>query len=168
MTDEMLALAQENQKKAGVGNVEFLKGEIENIPLPDDHVDVVISNCVINLSTDKEKVISETFRVLKPGGRFAVSDVVFLGSKRDLPESVLETVGLWTGCVAGALEREEYEDILKEAGFEEIAVEVTNVYAPEVVEGLAGPEEIEALRSVPAASAFVRARKPSGGDADLG
>jgi arsenite methyltransferase len=168
MTDEMLALAQENQKKAGIGNVEFLKGEIENIPLPDDHVDVVISNCVINLSTDKKKVISETFRVLKPGGRFAVSDVVFLGNKRDLPESVLQTVGLWTGCVAGALEREEYEDILKEAGFEEIAVEVTNVYAPEVVEGLAGPEEIEALRRVPAASAFVRARKPSGGDADLG
>jgi SAM-dependent methyltransferase len=168
MTDEMLALAQENQKKAGVGNVEFLKGEIENIPLSDDHVDVVISNCVINLSTDKKKVISEAFRVLKPGGRFAVTDVVFLGSKRDLPESVLQTVGLWTGCVAGALEREEYEDILKEAGFEEIAVEVTNVYAPEVVEGLAGPEELEALRRVPAASAFVQARKPSGGDADLG
>ena len=168
MTDEMLALAQENQKKAGVGNVELLKGEIENIPLPDDHVDVVISNCVINLSTDKKKVISEAFRVLKPGGRFAVTDVVFLGSKRDLPESVLQTVGLWTGCVAGALEREEYEDILKEAGFEEIAVEVTNVYAPEVVEGLSGPEEIEALRRVPAASAFVQARKPSGGDADLG
>ena len=168
MTNEMLALAQENQKKAGIGNVEFLKGEIENIPLPDDHVDVVISNCVINLSTDKKKVISEAFRVLKPGGRFAVSDVVFLGNKRDLPESVLQTVGLWTGCVAGALEREEYEDILKEAGFEEIAVEVTNVYAPEVVEGLAGPEEIEALRRVPAASAFVRARKPSEGDADLG
>ena len=168
MTNEMLALAQENQKKAGIGNVEFLKGEIENIPLSDDHVDVVISNCVINLSTDKKKVISEAFRVLKPGGRFAVSDVVFLGNKRDLPESVLQTVGLWTGCVAGALEREEYEDILKEAGFEEIAVEVTNVYAPEVVEGLAGPEEIEALRRVPAASAFVRARKPSGGDADLG
>src|ERR687894_888104 len=168
MTDEMLALAQENQKKAGVGNVEFLKGEIENIPLSDEHVDVVISNCVINLSTDKPKVISEAFRVLKPGGRFAVSDVVFLGSKRDLPESVLQTVGLWTGCVAGALEREEYEDILKEAGFEEIAVEVTNVYAPEVVEGLAGPEELEALRRVPAASAFVQARKPSGGDADIG
>ena len=168
MTDEMLTLAQENQKKAWIGNVEFLKGEIENIPLPDDHVDVVISNCVINLSTDKKKVISEAFRVLKPGGRFAVTDVVFLGSKRDLPESVLQTVGLWTGCVAGALEREEYEDILKEAGFEEIAVEVTNVYAPEVVEGLAGPEELEALRRVPAASAFVRARKPSGGDADLG
>ena len=169
MTDEMLALARENQKKAGVENVEFLKGEIEDIPLPEDRVDVVISNCVINLSTDKKKVISEAFRVLKPGGRFAVSDVVFLGSKRDLPESVLQTVGLWTGCVAGALEREEYEDILKEAGFEEIVVEVTNVYDPEVVEGLVGPEELEALRRVPAASAFVRARKPSaGGDADLG
>src|ERR671917_238509 len=168
MTDEMLALARKNQRKAGVENVEFLKGEIEDVPLRDDHVDVVISNCVINLSPNKPRVFSEAFRVLKPGGKFAVSDVVFLGSKRDLPESVLQTVGLWTGCVAGALEREEYEDILKEAGFEEIAVEVTNVYAPEVVEGLAGPEELEALRRVPAASAFVQARKPSGGDADLG
>jgi arsenite methyltransferase len=168
MTDEMLALARKNQERAGAENVEFLKGEIEDIPLPEDRVDVVISNCVINLSTDKKKVISEAFRVLKPGGRFAVSDVVFLGSKRDLPESVLQTVGLWTGCVAGALEREEYEDILKEAGFEEIVVEVTNVYDPEVVEGLVGLEELEALRRVPAASAFVRARKPSGGAPDLG
>src|SRR5918998_6886541 len=168
MTDEMLELARENQRKAGVENVEFLKGEIEDVPLPDDHVDVVISNCVINLSTDKPRVLSETFRVLKPGGRFAVSDVVFLGSKRDLPESVLQTVGLWTGCVAGALEREEYEEMLRQAGFADVSVEVTNVYAPEVVEGLAGPEELEALRRVPAASAFVRARKPSGGDADLG
>ncbi len=162
MTDEMLELARENQRKAGVENVEFLKGEIENVPLPDEHVDVVISNCVINLSTDKPRVISEAFRVLKPGGRFAVSDVVFLGSKKDLPESVLNTVGLWTGCVAGALEKEEYEEMLEQAGFEDVSVEVTNVYDPEVVEGLAGPEEIEALRKVPAASAFVRARKPIG------
>ena len=166
MTDEMLALAGENQKKAGVENVEFLKGHIEDVPLPDGHVDVVISNCVINLSTDKPKVISEAFRVLKPGGRFAVSDVVFLGSKRELPESVLHTVGLWTGCVAGALEKAEYEDILREAGFEDVSVEVTNVYDPEVVEGLTGLEEIEALRKVPAASAFVRACKPL--EADLG
>jgi arsenite methyltransferase len=168
MTDEMLELARENQRKAGVENVEFLKGEIEEVPLPEGHVDVVISNCVINLSTDKPKVISEAFRVLKPGGRFAVSDVVFLGSKRDLPESVLHAVGLWTGCVAGALEREEYEEILREAGFEDVSVEVTNVYDPEVVEGLAGPDEVEALRRVPAASAFVRARKPVGREADLG
>jgi SAM-dependent methyltransferase len=167
MTDEMLTLARENQKKAGVENVEFLRGEIEDIPLPDDHVDVVISNCVINLSADKPKVISDAFRVLKPGGRFAVSDVVFLGSKQELPESVLRTVGLWTGCVAGALEREEYEEILREAGFEDISVEVTNVYDPEVVEGLAGADEVEALRRVPAASAFVRARKSAGGEADL-
>ena len=162
MTDEMLELARENQRKAGVENVEFLKGEIENVPLPDEEVDVVISNCVINLSTDKPKVISEAFRVLKPGGRFAVSDVVFLGSKRDLPGSVLDTVGLWTGCVAGALERKEYEELLRQAGFEDVSVEVTNVYDPEIVEGLTGPEEIEALRKVPAASAFVRARKPVG------
>jgi arsenite methyltransferase len=161
MTDEMLALARENQRKAAVENVEFLKGEIEDIPLPDDHVDVVISNCVINLSTDKPRVISEAFRVLKPGGRFAVSDVVFLGSKRDLPESVLRAVELWTGCVAGALEREEYEEILRDTGFEDVSVEVTNVYGPEVVEGLGGPEETEALRRVPAASAFVRGRKPA-------
>ena len=166
MTDEMLALARENQKKAGVENVEFLKGHIEDVPLPDGHVDVVISNCVINLSTDKPKVISEAFRVLKPGGRFVVSDVVFLGSKRELPESVLHTVGLWTGCVAGALEKAEYEDILREVGFEDVSVEVTNVYDPEVVEGLTGLEEIEALRKVPAASAFIRACKPV--EADLG
>jgi SAM-dependent methyltransferase len=133
------------------------------VPLPDEEVDVVISNCVINLSTDKPKVISEAFRVLKPGGRFAVSDVVFLGSKRDLPESVLDAVGLWTGCVAGALEREEYEELLRQAGFEDVTVEVTNVHDPELVEGLTGPEEIEALRKVPPASAFIRARKPAGG-----
>ena len=162
MTHEMLELARENQRRAGVENVEFLEGEIEDVPLPDAEVDVVISNCVINLSTDKPRVISEAFRVLKPGGRFAVSDVVFLGSKRDLPESVLQAVGLWTGCVAGALEREEYEEMLRQAGFAEVSVEVTNLYDPEAVEGLSGPEEIEALRRVPAASAFVRARKPVG------
>jgi arsenite methyltransferase len=162
MTDEMLELARENQRKAGVENVEFVKGEIEDVPLPDEHVDVVISNCVINLSTDKPKVISEAFRLLKPGGRFAVSDVVFLGSKRDLPESVLHTVGLWTGCVAGALEKAEYERFLEQAGFEDVSVEVTNVYDPEAIDGLNTPEEREALREVPAASAFVRARKPIG------
>src|SRR3712207_1731926 len=142
MTDEMLELARKNQAEAGVENAEFLKGHIEDVPLPDEHVDVVISNCVINLSTDKPRVISEASRVLKPGGRFAVSDVVFLGGKRDLPESVLNTVGLWTGCAAGALEGEEYEEMLRQAGFEDVCVEVTNVYDPEIVEGLAGPEEI--------------------------
>jgi arsenite methyltransferase len=160
MTDEMLALARKNQRKAGVENVEFLKGEIEDVPLPDDHVEVVISNCVINLSPNKPRVFSEAFRVLKPGGRFAVSDVVFLGSKRDLPESVLRKTEAWTGCISGAMEKGEYEEILRKSGFEEVSVEVTNVYDPETVEQLSGPEEVEALRRVPAASAFVRAKKP--------
>jgi SAM-dependent methyltransferase len=160
MTDEMLALARENKEKAGVENAEFLKGQIEDIPLPNDHVEVVISNCVINLSTDKESVISEAFRVLKPGGRFAVSDVVFLGDKDELPEEVLETVGLWTGCVAGALARDEYVGLLAGAGFEDASVEVTNTYDPEAIDGLDTEENREALRRVPAASAFVRATKP--------
>ena len=162
MTDEMLELARRNRAEAGVENAKFLKGQIENVPLPDGHVDVVMSNCVINLSTDKHRVISEAYRVLKPGGRFAVSDVVFLGSKADLPDEVLETVGLWTGCVVGALEKEEYEALLAGAGFEDVSVEVQNVYEPEAIEGLDTPERREALRKVPAASAFVRARKPAG------
>ena len=162
MTDEMLALARENQRKSGVRNAEFLKGEIEAVPLPDGHVDVVLSNCVINLSTNKPRVLSEAFRVLKPGGRFAVSDVVFLGSKADLPEDVLEAVDLWTGCVAGALEKGEYEALLRAAGFEEVSVETTNVYEPEAIEGLDTEDKRHALRRVPAASAFVRARKPEG------
>ena len=162
MTDEMLELARRNRAEAGVENAEFLKGQIENVPLPDGHVDVVMSNCVINLSTDKHRVISEAYRVLKPGGRFAVSDVVFLGSKADLPDEVLETVGLWTGCVVGALEKEEYEALLAGVGFEGISVEVQNVYEPEAIQGLDTPEWREALREVPAASAFVRARKPVG------
>ena len=163
MTDEMLDLARRNRAEAGVENAEFLKGEIEAIPLPNGHVDVVISNCVVNLSTDKPRVASEAFRVLKPGGRFAVSDVVFLGSKRELPEEVREAVGLWTGCVVGALEKEAYEDLLAAAGFEDVSVEVTNVYEPEMVEGLDTEEKRDALRKVPAASAFVRARKPEEG-----
>ena len=162
MTDEMLALAERNKAEAGVENAEFLKGHIEEIPLPDGHVDVVISNCVINLSTDKSSVMREAFRVLKPGGRFAVSDVVFLGSKGDLPEEVLEAVGLWTGCVAGALAKDEYEALLAGAGFEGVSVEVQNVYDSDLVEGLDTGEKREALRRVPAASAFVRARKPEG------
>jgi arsenite methyltransferase len=160
MTDEMLELARKNKAEAGVENAEFLKGHIEDVPLPDEQVDVVISNCVINLSTDKPKVISEAFRVLKPGGRFAVSDVVFLGSKSELPDEVLETVGLWTGCVVGALEKEEYEALLEKAGFEDVSVEVQNVYDPEAIDGLDTPEKREALRKVSAASAFVRAKKP--------
>ena len=160
MTDEMLELAEKNRAEAGAENAEFLKGHIEDIPLPEDHVDVVISNCVINLSTDKPSVISEAYRVLKPGGRFAVSDVVFLGPKAGLPDEVLETVGLWTGCVVGALEKEEYEALLIGAGFEDVSVEVTNVYDPGAIEGLDTPEKHEALRKVPAVSAFVRAKKP--------
>ena len=163
MTDEMLELARRNQAEAGVENAQFLKGQIEDVPLPDEHVDVVISNCVINLPTDKPRVISEAYRVLKPGGRFAVSDVVFLGSKAELPEEVLQTVGLWTGCVVGALEKEEYEALLSGVGFEGVWVEVQNVYDPEAIDGLDTPEKREALRKVPAASAFVRARKPVGG-----
>jgi arsenite methyltransferase len=161
MTDEMLELARRNRAEAGVENAEFLKGEIENVPLPDEHVDVVISNCVINLSTEKPRVIGEAFRVLKPGGRFAVSDVVFLGEKSRLPEEVVRSVELWTGCVSGALEKGEYEALLSEAGFEEVAVEVTHTYPAEQVEGLA-EEGAEALRAVPVASAFIRARKPAG------
>lgn len=167
MTGEMLELARANQREVGVENAEFLEGHIEEIPLPDGHVDVVISNCVINLSTDKARVISEAFRVLKPGGRFAVSDVVFLGARSHLPEEVLRKAELWTGCVAGALEKAEYEELLRKQGFEDVSVEVTNVYAPEAVEGIAG-EEIEALREVPAASAFIRARKPHVGKENLG
>ena len=162
MTDEMLELARRNKAEAGVENAEFLKGEIEAVPLPDGHVDVVISNCVINLSTEKERVIREAFRVLKPGGRFAVSDVVFLGEKSRLPEEVVRSVELWSGCVSGALERGEYEALLSEAGFRDISVEVAHTYPPEQVAGL-GTEGVEALRAVPVASASIRARKPEGG-----
>src|ERR671916_3443017 len=133
MTDEMLELAEKNKAEAGVENVAFLKGHIEDVPLPEDHVDVVISNCVINLSTDKPKVISEAYRVLKPGGRFAVSDVVFLGPKAELPDEVLRSMESWAGCVSGALERDEYEGMLREAGFEDVSVEVTHTYDEELV-----------------------------------
>src|SRR4051794_2812455 len=125
MTDDMLALARENQKKAGVSNVEFLKGEIESIPLPDASVDVIISNCVINLSADKDKVLSEAFRVLKPGGRFAVSDVVVKGS---VPEDIRKSLFLWVGCIAGALSDENYTARLTKAGFCCIDIEPTRVY----------------------------------------
>ena len=128
MTDEMLALANENKRKAGVENVEFLKGEIEHIPLPDNSVDVIISNCVINLSADKDQVLREAFRVLKPGGRFAVSDVVTRGEM--LPE-IRKNVLLWVGCVAGALEENEYRTKLASAGFEDIDLEPTRIYRVE-------------------------------------
>ena len=163
MTDDMLALANENKAKAGVANVEFLKGEIENIPLPENHVDVVISNCVINLSADKDRVLRETFRVLKPGGRFAVSDVVVRG---EVPAEVRKSMELWIGCIAGALGEDEYEAKLAAAGFTEISVEPTRVYkveqAREFLEG-AGLE-VDALAPVidgKFASAFIRARKPA-------
>ena len=140
MTDEMLALARDNQRKAGVANVEFLKGEIEHIPLPDASVDVIISNCVINLSADKRRVLQEAHRVLKPGGRFAVSDVVVRG---ELPSAARRSMEAWVGCVAGALEEEEFKALLAEQGFEQISIEPTRIYEIDHVMG-----------------AFVRAHKP--------
>jgi SAM-dependent methyltransferase len=172
MTDEMLALADKNKAEAGAKNVEFLKGYIEEIPLPEDHVDVVISNCVINLSTDKPKVISEAFRVLKPGGRFAVSDVVFLGDKGKLPPELVRSIEAWSGCVSGALQKEEYEGLLRGVGFEDVSVEVTHTYDEELAEaGLASGccggsgccgDSATATAGVELASAFIRGRKPSG------
>jgi arsenite methyltransferase len=162
MTDEMLALARENQRKAGAKNVEFLKGEIENIPLPEDSVDVVISNCVINLSADKERVLGEAFRVLKPGGRFAVSDVVVEG---EVPPEVRRSVELWIGCVAGAMEISEYRSKLAAAGFDQIEIEPTRVYNIEDARAfLAGQGiDVDAVAPVIAGkfmSAFIRASKP--------
>ena len=141
MTDEMLALAQENKRRSGLANVEFLRGEIENIPLPSETVDVIISNCVINLSADKARVLREAYRVLTPGGRFAVSDVVLRG---ELPEPVRRSIGLWTGCVSGALHEDEYRGLLAAAGFRDISIEPTRVYNAEGVRALldsAGLEE---------------------------
>lgn len=162
MTDEMLALARENQRKAGVDNVEFLKGEIEKIPLPDNTVDVLISNCVINLSADKDRVLAEAFRVLKPGGRFAVSDVVVRG---EVPAAIRRNVELWIGCVAGALEEEEYRAKLGKVGFEDIDLEPTRIYRAEDAQAfLSGSGiDIDTVRSQVDGkfmSAFVRARKP--------
>ena len=162
MTDEMLALANENKRKAGVTNVEFLKGEIEHIPLPDNSVDVIISNCVINLSADKDRVLQETFRVLKPGGRFAVSDVVTRGEM--LPE-IRKNVLLWVGCVAGALEENEYQNKLKLAGFEQISLEPTRIYRIEDAREFLSGQDIDVDAIAPQVdgkflSAFVRAVKP--------
>ncbi|HEX6042237.1 arsenite methyltransferase [Longimicrobium sp.] len=162
MTDEMLALARENQRRAGVENVEFLKGEIENIPLPDGSVDVIISNCVINLSADKPRVLREAFRVLKPGGRFAVSDVVVRG---EVPEAVKRSMELWVGCVAGALEESEFKRLLADVGFEAADIEPTRVYRVEdaraFLEG-AGLDADAMAAEVDGRfmGAFVRARKP--------
>jgi SAM-dependent methyltransferase len=162
MTDEMLGLARENQRKAGVQNVEFLKGEIENIPLPENAVDVVISNCVINLSADKNRVLQEAFRVLRPGGRFAVSDVVVRGP---VPAEIRKNVELWIGCIAGAMEESEYRAKLAAAGFEAIEIEPTRIYKIEDArQFLAGKGlDVEAIAPQVGdkfASAFIRARKP--------
>ncbi len=159
MTDEMLALARKNLEKTGAANVEFLKGEMETIPLPDASVDVIISNCVINLSPDKDKVLAEAFRVLKPGGRFAVSDIVFQGDMSLVPQELLQDVEAWSGCVAGALEEQDYLDKLRRAGFADADVEVINVYdgAPEnsCCGAPALPDGVQLV------SGFVRAVKPS-------
>ncbi len=162
MTDDMLALARDNQRKAGATNVEFLKGEIEHIPLPDNSVDVIISNCVINLSADKDRVLAEAFRVLKPGGRFAVSDVVTRGA---IPEGIRRDILLWVGCIAGALDENDYRMKLAVAGFEAIGVEPTRIYkVDDAREFLAGKgvdvDAIAPLVDGKFMSAFVRAKKP--------
>jgi len=163
MTDEMLALANENKRKAGAENVEFLKGEIENIPLPDNSVDVIISNCVINLSADKDRVLSEAFRVLKPGGRLAVSDVVTRGV---IPNEIRQKVLLWVGCIAGALDETEYRSKLKAAGFEQVDLEPTRVYkVDDAREFLSSAginvDAIASQMDEKFMSAFVRAVKPA-------
>jgi len=162
MTDDMLALARENQRKAGAENVEFLKGEIEAIPLPDNSVDVVISNCVINLSADKDRVLREAFRVLKPGGRFAVSDVVTRGA---IPEAIRRDILLWAGCIAGALEENDYRMKLAAAGFEAIGIEPTRVYDVEDAREFLTSRNVDVDAIAPEVagkfmSAFVRAKKP--------
>ena len=163
MTDEMLALANENKRKAGVENVEFLKGEIERIPLPDNSADVIISNCVINLSADKDRVLREAFRVLKPGGRFAVSDVVTRG---EISDAIRKSVLLWVGCVAGALEEGEYRNRLAAAGFEQISIEPTRIYCVEDAREFLSSAGVDVDAIAPQVdgkfmSAFVRAVKPA-------
>jgi arsenite methyltransferase len=163
MTDDMLALARENQRKAGAQNVEFLKGEIENIPLPENSVDVVISNCVINLSGDKDRVLREAFRVLRPGGRFAVSDVVVRGP---VPADIRRNVELWVGCVAGAMDESDYRAKLSAAGFAEIEIEPTRVYTIEDARQFLTAKGIDVDSIAPQvegkfASAFIRAKKPA-------
>jgi SAM-dependent methyltransferase len=163
MTDDMLALARENQQQAGVTNVEFLKGEIENIPLPENSVDVIISNCVINLSADKDRVLAEAFRVLKPGGRFAVSDVVVRGA---VPEEVRNSMLLWVGCIAGALEENDYTARLTNAGFAQISVEPTRIYNIEDARQFLTESGVDVDAIAPQVherfmSAFIRASKPA-------
>jgi arsenite methyltransferase len=163
MTDAMLALARENQRKAGAANVEFLRGEIEAIPLPDASIDVIISNCVINLSADKDRVLREAFRVLKPNGRFAVSDVIVRGA---VPVEIRRNVELWIGCVAGALEESAYRDKLAAAGFESIEVEPWRVYDVADAKAFLAEAGVDADVIAPVvqdkfASAFIRARKPA-------
>ncbi len=163
MTDEMLALARENQRKAGATNVEFLKGTIESIPLPDDSVDVIISNCVINLSADKDAVLREAFRVLKPGGRFAVSDVIVRG---DVPAAVRRSMELWVGCIAGALEEQEFAAKLASAGFTDVEIEPWRVYDVNDARGFLAESGVDVDRVAAEvegrfASAFVRGRKPA-------
>ncbi len=169
MTDEMLALANENKRRSGADNVEFLKGEIEQIPLPDSSVDVVISNCVINLSADKARVLREAFRVLKPGGRFAVSDVVVRG---DVPADVRHNMELWIGCVAGALEELEYRDLLADAGFRRVEIEPTRVYQSADAEAFLGGSGLDPAMFATQIegrfmSAFIRGTKPAGNDSLL-
>lgn len=164
MTDEMLDLARRNQRKAGVENVEFLKGDIEAIPLPDSSVDVIISNCVVNLAADKSKVITEAFRVLKPGGRFAVSDVVIRG---EVPAEVRSSMELWVGCIAGALTEQEFHSLLRRAGFEGVDIEPTRIYEFEDAKAFltgAGLDTEVLAREVSGRvmGAFIRARKPNG------
>ena len=161
MTDEMLALARENQRKAGVTNVEFLKGELEAIPLPDASVDVIISNCVVNLSTDKEAALAEALRVLKPGGRLAISDIVFQGDMSLIPRELLDDADAWSACISGALEERDFLARLSRAGFADASIEVTNVYDGSAENNMCGAPPLPA--GVQLASGFVRAVKPSGG-----
>jgi SAM-dependent methyltransferase len=165
MTDDMLALARDNQRKAGVTNVEFLKGDIEQIPLPDASVDVIISNCVINLATDKDKVLADAWRVLRPGGRFAVSDIVVRG---EVPDAIRRNAELWVGCVAGALEENDYRKRLARAGFEGIEVEAWREYGVDEARELLADGGVDADAAGTSAagrfaSAFIRAVKPQGG-----
>ncbi|HEV2388627.1 MAG TPA: arsenite methyltransferase [Candidatus Acidoferrales bacterium] len=163
MTDEMLEIARENQRKAKVGNVEFLKGEMENVPLPDGTIDVILSNCVVNLSVDKDRVFAEAFRVLKPGGRLAISDVVFRG---EVPAAIRRSIELWVGCVAGALEQADYRAKLEAAGFDAVEVEPTRIYHVEDARQFLAAKGIDAAAIAPLVdgkvmSAFIRARKPA-------
>jgi ubiquinone/menaquinone biosynthesis C-methylase UbiE len=165
MTDEMLALAEENRRRSGLANVEFLKGDIENIPMPDGAVDVVISNCVINLAADKDRVLREAFRVLRPGGRLAVSDVVVRG---EVPAAIRRSMELWVGCIAGALSEDDYRSKLAKAGFDAIDVEVTRVYGVDDARTFLAAEGLD-VDTVAGevdgkfVSAFIRAVKPGPG-----